>query len=185
MTTTANLSELTGDYAVDVARTRIGFVARHTVGPRVRGEFEEFEGGGHLDGADPSKSRVALTIQGGSIQTHNPPRDNLLRRRFLNLDDDPTITFISSAAHRIAETTFRLTGDLTIRGVTKPVTVSFALTDVQRDVRGDVWICLQGSAVLNRADWGVNWNAATTALISATVALEFDIAVVRRADGAP
>jgi polyisoprenoid-binding protein YceI len=180
MTTTAALGELTGDYALDTARTRIGFVARHTIGPKVRGRFEEFEGAGHLDGDDPSKSRVELTIQAGSIQTHNPQRDDLLRGKLLNLVEHPTITFTSTGAQQVDETTFKLTGDLTIRGVTKPVTVAFERTGAEQGPRGNVRIHFKGSAMINRADWGVNGNAATGALISKKVALEFDVAAVRQ-----
>ena len=74
MTTTTKLSELTGDYVLDTAHTRIGFVARHTMATRVRGQFDDFAGTAYLDGEDPSKSSVQLTIQASSIQTGNPRR---------------------------------------------------------------------------------------------------------------
>jgi polyisoprenoid-binding protein YceI len=180
MTTVATLGGLTGDYALDTARTRIGFVARHTIGPTVRGRFEEFEGAGHFDGDDPSKSHIELTIQAGSIQTHNPQRDDLLRGKLLNLIEHPTITFTSTGAAQVDGTTFKLTGDLSIRGVTKPVTVALERTGTEQDPRGNVRIHFKGSAVINRADWGVNGNAAIRALIRKKVALEFDVAAVRR-----
>ncbi|MEV5752667.1 YceI family protein [Actinoallomurus sp. NPDC052308] len=179
MAITAALGELSGDYALDTAHTRIGFVARHTIGPKVRGRFEEFEGGGRLDGDDPSKSRVELTIQAGSIQTDNAKRDDLLRGRFLNLNDHPTITFTSTGARQVGETAFELTGDLTIRGVTKPVTVALEQTGTEHDPQGEVRIRFKGSTVINRADWGVNWTAAT-GLVGKKVTLEFDVTAVRR-----
>jgi polyisoprenoid-binding protein YceI len=181
MTGTATFGELSGDYTLDTARTRIGFVARHTIGPRVRGRFAEFEGRGHWDGDDLSQSHVALTIQAASIQTRNSQRDTMLRTRFLNLDDHPTITFTSTGARQVDESTFTLTGALTIRGVTKPVTVAFKRTGVEHDERGLVRVHFQGSTTINRADWGVNWNAATGASISKKVALEFEVAAVRHA----
>jgi polyisoprenoid-binding protein YceI len=180
MTTTTALRELTGDYALDTARTRIGFVARHTIGPKVRGRFEEFEGAGHLNGDDPSKLRVELTIQAGSIQTRNPRRDDLLRGKLLNLVEHPTITFASTGAQQIDETTFELTGHLTIRGVTRPVTVAFEWTGAEQDPLGHVRIHLKGSAMINRADWGVNGNVAIGSMISKKVALEFDVTAVRQ-----
>ena len=75
MITTTRLSELTGDYVLDTARTRIGFVARHTMATKVPGQFGEFEGTAHLDGDDPPKSSAQLTITAESIQTRNqaPP----------------------------------------------------------------------------------------------------------------
>lgn len=179
MTGTTTLRELSGDYALDTARTRIGFVARHTIGPRVRGQFEEFEGGGHLNGDDLSKSRVELTIHAGSIQTRNSQRDDMLRNKFLKLDDHPTITFTSTGARQVDETTFNLTGELTIRGVARPVTVALTRTAAEPDPRGDVRIHFTGSAMIDRMDWGVNWNAVVGASIGKKVALEFDVAAVR------
>ncbi|MEU6424286.1 YceI family protein [Microbispora sp. NPDC046973] len=175
MTTAA----LTGDYTLDIAHTRIGFVARHTIGPKVRGQFEEFEGGAHLDGDDPSKSNVTLTIQTGSIQTRNPQRDDMLRGRFLKLHDYPIITFVSTGARQVDETTFELTGDLTIRGVTNPVTVAFTRIGAEHDPQGDVRVHFRGSATINRKDWGVGW-AGAAGLVGKEVALELDVAAIRR-----
>ncbi|WP_250574595.1 YceI family protein [Nonomuraea sediminis] len=170
------LSELTGDYVLDTAHTRIGFVARHTMATRVRGQFEEFEGSAYLDGDDPSKSSARLTIRAKSIQTHNPQRDDQLRGTFLYTDDHPAITFASTAVAQTGETTFKVTGDLTMRGVTKPVTVDFALTGARNGSR----VGFKGSVTINRNDWGVNWNAATKVLVGSMVVLEFDVAAVRR-----
>jgi len=179
MTTTPMRGELTGDYVLDIVRTRIGFAARHTIGPKVRGQFEEFEGSAHLDGDDPSKSSVRLTIQAGSFQTHNRQRDNLLRGRFLNIGEHPTIAFTSTGAQQVDETTFKLTGDLTIRGVTKPITVAFEQTGAEHDPQGNVRIHFKGGATINRKDWGVNWNAAA-GLVGTKVALEIDVAAIRQ-----
>jgi polyisoprenoid-binding protein YceI len=85
MTTTTKLSELTGDYVLDTAHTRIGFVAR-AMATKVRGQFDEFEGSAHLDGDDPSKSSTELTIQAKCIQTRNQQRDEHLRSKFLDMD---------------------------------------------------------------------------------------------------
>jgi polyisoprenoid-binding protein YceI len=83
MTTTTKLTELTGAYVLDTAHTRIGFVARQAMVTKVRGQFDEFEGGTHLDGGDPSKSSAQLTIKAKSIQTRNDLRDEHLRSHFL------------------------------------------------------------------------------------------------------
>ncbi|MFE3454263.1 YceI family protein [Nonomuraea sp. NPDC059194] len=176
MTTTTRLSELTGDYVLDTARTRIGFVARHTMATKVRGQFDEFEGGVHLDGDDPSKSGAELTIQAKSIQTRNQRRDDQLRSRFLDVDDNATITFTSTGVEQVDATTFKVSGNLTIRGVTKPVTVDFEVTGEENGCR----VGFAGSVVINRKDWGVNWNAATGVLVSEKVTLEFDVAAIRQ-----
>ncbi|MCP2351910.1 YceI family protein [Nonomuraea roseoviolacea] len=177
MTTMTTLSALTGDYVLDPARTRIGFVAKHTLATRVRGRFEEFEGGAHLDGDDPSRSGVRLTIRAASIDTGNRRRDDQLRDMFLHVADHPTLTFTSTGVRHLGGTGFAVTGALTIRGVTKPVTVNLELTGT----RGESEVSFTGGVTLDRNDWGVNANAATRVMVSPKVALELDVAAIRRA----
>jgi polyisoprenoid-binding protein YceI len=179
MTTRTRLSDLTGDYVLDTARTRIGFVARHTMATKVRGQFDEFGGSAHLDGDDQSKSSAQLTIQSKTIQTRNQRRDEPLRSKFLDTDNHPTITFTSIGVEQVDETNFKVAGNLTIRGVTKPVTVNFKLTGAENDRWGNFEARFEGSATINRKDWGVNWNAAI-GLVSKTVILEFDVAAIRQ-----
>ncbi|KUJ64060.1 polyisoprenoid-binding protein [Streptomyces albus subsp. albus] len=180
MSTIITLSELTGDYTLDPTRTRIGFVARHAMASRVRGQFEEFEGSAHLDGEDPSESSIRLSIQARSIQTRNRKRDDQLCDTFLDADRHPFLVFTSTTVRQFADTGFKVTGDLAIRGVTRPVTVDFELTRAEGDSRGRFWVGFTGSATIDRNDWGVNWNAATRIMVSPKVALEFDIAAIRQ-----
>jgi polyisoprenoid-binding protein YceI len=174
MTSTTTLGELTGDYVVDPTRTRIGFVARHTMASSVPGHFEEFEGHAHLVGDDPSKSTAAVTIQAKTIQTRNPRRDQALRDKFLDVANHPTITFASTAVEKVDDTAFRLTGDLTIRGTTRPVTIDLTLT-----VAGNDRLAFAGTVTINRRDWGVHWSAAGF-LVSRQVVVEVDVAAVRQ-----
>ncbi|WP_066937423.1 YceI family protein [Microtetraspora fusca] len=180
MSTVTTLSELTGDYVLDTARTRIGFGARHTMATRVRGRFEEFEGGAHLDGDDPSKSSARLTVQAKSIQTGNRRRDDHLRGTFLYVDDHPALTFISTTVRSAGPAGFTVTGDLTIRGVTKPVTVDFELTSAEDDPRGGFRVRFTGRTTIDRNDWNVNWNAATRIMVGPKVTLELDVTAIRR-----
>ncbi|MGC9378019.1 YceI family protein [Streptomyces sp. MH13] len=180
MAATTSLSDLTGDYVLDTARTRIGFVARHTLATRVRGRFDEFEGGARLDGDHPSRSGVRLLIRASSIRTGNPRRDDMLRGTFLATEHHPAITFASTAVEQVGQTHYKVTGDLGIRGVTAPVTVDIEVTGDDSDPQGNLRVALKGGATIDRTDWGVNWNAATGALVSPKVVLEFDLSVVRR-----
>lgn len=180
MATTTKLSELTGDYVLDTAHTRIGFVARHTMATKVRGQFDELGGSAHLDGDDPLRSSAQLTIQAKSIQTSNQQRDEALRSKFLDMDNHPTIIFTSAKVEQAGETSFKVTGDLTIRGLTKPVTVDFELTGAENDPWGNFRVDFEGKVTINRKDWGVNWNAATRVLVSEKVMLEFDVAAIRQ-----
>jgi len=179
MTTTTSLSELTGDYILDTAHTRIGFVARHTMATKVFGQFGEFEGSAHLDGDDPPKSSAQLTIRAKSIQTRNQQRDKALRSKFLDTGNHPAITFTSTKVEQADDTNFTVTGDLTIRGVTKPVTVDFKLTGAKTDPSGNFRAGFEGRVTINRKDWAVHWNAAP-GVVSTKVTLEFDVAATRQ-----
>ncbi|MDQ4144543.1 MAG: YceI family protein [Actinomycetota bacterium] len=181
--TSPQLEQLTGDYVIDSAHSRIGFVARHAMVTKVRGSFNEFEGSVHLDVDDPSRSWARVTIQAKSIDTGNSQRDEHLRSNdFLAMDEYPDITFVSTSAERIDETRFALTGNLTLRGVTKPVTIEFEYLGAVLDPWGKQRIGFEGSTTINRKDWGVNWNMALEAggvLVSEKVTLEFEIAAVK------
>jgi polyisoprenoid-binding protein YceI len=180
MSTPIRLSELTGDYDLDTAHSRIGFVARHTMATRVRGQFDEFEGEAYLDGDHPSESSVRITMRAKSIRTGNPQRDDLLRGKFLDVDDHPAIAFTSTEVTQVDGTHYRVTGSLTIRGMAKPVTVDVELTSDASDPQGNARVGFRGSVTINRNDWGVNWNAGTTALVSPKVVLELEITATRR-----
>src|SRR5260370_27066628 len=105
MTTTTTLSELTGDYVLDPAGTRIGFAARQAIVTRVRGQFGEFEGTAHLDGDDPSKSRARITIQAASIQTSSPRRAAPPRPPLLRAPDPPPPTLPPPRGPHVLEST--------------------------------------------------------------------------------
>ncbi|WND39721.1 YceI family protein [Streptomyces sp. BB1-1-1] len=180
MSITSLPGELSGNYLLDTTRTRVGFIARHTMSTRVHGRFEEFEGNAHLDVGHPSKSEIRLTIRARSIRTGKPQRDDLLGGKFLDADGHPNLTFVSTRVEQAEENVFRVTGDLTIRTVTRPVTVVFTLTGTETGPRGACRIGARGRATIDRNDWGVNWNAMTTAMVSPKVTLDFDVSVVRR-----
>jgi polyisoprenoid-binding protein YceI len=185
--TTANLpATLTGTYSLDPVHSRIGFVARHAMVTKVRGSFNEFDGTGFFDAEEPAKSNVQLTIKAASIDTRNADRDAHLRSNdFLAMDEHPEITFTSTDVERADEEHFRVTGDLTIRGVTRPVTVDFEYTGAAVDPFGNERVGFEGQATINRKDWGVNWNALLDGggvLVSEKVTLEFEVSAIKAAD---
>ena len=179
------LTELTGTYTLDPAHTRIGFVARHAMVTKVRGAFNEFTGTAVLDGANPANSHVEVTIEAASIDTRNAQRDEHLRSNdFLAMQEHPEITFTSTGVRRVDDTTFELTGDLTIRGVTKSVTIPFTFEGAAKDPFGNLRAGFEGSVAINRKDWGVAWNAALEGggvLVSDKVTLEFEISAIKNA----
>jgi polyisoprenoid-binding protein YceI len=179
------LTDLTGSYTIDPAHTRIGFVARHAMVTKVRGAFNEFTGTAELDGANPANSKVQVTIQAASIDTRNAQRDGHLRSNdFLAMDEYPQITFTSTGARQVDETTFELTGDLTIKGVTNEITIPFEFEGAAKDPFGNERVGFEGSVAINRKDYGVTWNAALEGggvLVSDKVTLEFEVSAVKTA----
>jgi polyisoprenoid-binding protein YceI len=173
---------LTGSYAIDPGHSRIGFVARHAMVTKVRGSFNEFDGSGYLDTENPVDSHLHLTIKADSIDTRNADRDAHLRSNdFFDMATYPQITFASTAVEQVHADNYRVTGDLTIKGVTKPVTVDFEYTGSAVDPYSNQRIGFEGKTTVNRKDWGVNWNAALEAgglLVSENVTLEFEISAI-------
>jgi polyisoprenoid-binding protein YceI len=183
--TTPALTELTGTYTLDPAHSRIGFVARHAMVTKVRGAFNEFEGTATLDGANPASSSAQVTISAASIDTRNAQRDEHLRSNdFLAMNEYPQITFSSTGARQVDDSTFELTGDLTIKGVTNQITVPFSFEGVAKDPFGNLRVGFEGAVTINRKDYGITWNAALETggvLVSDKVTLEFEISAVKNA----
>lgn len=184
MTTTADYAKLTGDYALDPTHTRIGFVARHAMVTKVRGSFNDFTGTAHIDGSNPERSSVELVIKAESIDTRNADRDAHLRGNdFLKMEEHPEITFRSTGVQKTEEDAFDVTGDLTIKGVTRSVTIPFTYEGQATDPFGNSRIGLEGATTINRQDFGVSWNAALETggfLVSDKVTLEFEVSAVRQ-----
>lgn len=185
MTETASsaIEDLTGDYSFDAAHTRLGFTARHAMVTKVRGSFQDFEGTARLDAADPTKSSAELRIKAGSITTGQEQRDAHLRNNdFLDIEKYPEMTFTSTAVEQVDDTNYRVTGDLTIKETTKPVTVDVEFTGSAKDPFGNLRAGFDGTATINRKDWGVSWNAPLETggfLVSDKISLEFDISAIK------
>ena len=184
ITATPTITEdLTGHYSIDPAHSRIGFVARHAMVTKVRGSFNEFEGHAYFDADDASRSQVEVTIQAASIDTRNPDRDAHLRANdFFDMERYPEIRFVSTSVTPVDETTYRVTGDLTIKDVTRPVTIDLEYSGTAVDPFGNRRVGLEGSVTVNRKDWGITWNAPLETgglLVSEKVVLEFEISAVK------
>jgi polyisoprenoid-binding protein YceI len=183
-TTSTELSQLTGEYTLDPAHTRIGFVARHAMVTKVRGAFNEFTGSARIDGVDLAGSSVRVDIDVASIDTRNPDRDAHLRGAdFLQIERYPRISFVSTQVRPTADGV-QITGDLTIKGVTRQVSVPFSFEGEATDPFGNTRVGFEGSTTINRRDFGITWNAALETggvLVGNKVTLEFDISAVKQA----
>jgi polyisoprenoid-binding protein YceI len=181
--TTIGAPDITGGYVLDVAHSRLGFVARHAMVTKVRGAFNDFEGTAHLDGTDPSKSYATVTIDVASVDTRQSQRDDHLRTNdFFDAPTYPKITFVSTAVEKLDAESFRMTGDLTIKDVTKSVSIDFDYNGSATDPYGNQRVGFEGSTVINRKDFGVNFNAALEAggvMVSEKITLEFEISAIK------
>lgn len=182
--TTPTTASLTGDYDIDPSHSRIGFAAKHAMVTTVRGSFRHFTADVHLDEHNVANSTARVEIQTASISTGSDDRDAHLRSPdFFDVETYPTITFVSTSARQAGDDEFELSGDLTIKGISRPVSVTFEKTGAAIDPWGGSRVGFEGKAKVNRKDWGLSWNVALEAggiLVGEKVTLEFDIAAVRR-----
>ena len=170
---------------VDFWVSRFGFVARHAMVTKVRGSFNDFEGTAAIDGANPCNSSVRIVLKTASIDTRNAQRDEHLRTNdFFDAPNYPQLGFRSTAIEHLGGSQFAVTGDLTIKGVTRSVTLPLEYQGSAVDPFGNVRIGFEGSVEVDRRDWGINFNAALEAggvLVSNKVTLEVEISAVKAA----
>ncbi|WP_228753229.1 MULTISPECIES: YceI family protein [Streptomyces] len=182
--TTTDLADLTGDYVFDPAHSRIGFVARHAMVTKVRGAFHQFEGTAHLDGAEPARSTAQVVIKTESIDTGVEQRDQHLRTNdFLDAPTYPDITFRSTSVEPRSDTEFRVTGDLTIKDTTRPVSIDVEYTGRAVDPFGNQRVGLEGAVTISRKDFGVTWNAPLEGggvLVGDKIVLELDVSAIKQ-----
>ncbi|WP_031028973.1 YceI family protein [Streptomyces sp. NRRL WC-3725] len=180
-----DLTALTGDYTIDPAHSTIGFVARHAMVTNVKGGFKDFTGTLHLDGADPTKSTATLDVQMASIETGNPDRDGHLKSSdFFKIDEFPVMTFRSTKAESLGGDDYRITGELSLLGVTKPLTIDLEFNGAAKDPFGNERVGFEGKAEILRSEWGLTWNAALETggvLVSDKIKLVFDISAIKSA----
>ncbi|MFF3211574.1 YceI family protein [Streptomyces sp. NPDC002886] len=179
------LAALTGDYVIDASHSSIGFTVRHAMVTNVRGTFAEHEGALHLDGADPSRSTASIEVKIASIDTGIGDRDGHLRSGdFFDADTFPLMTFRSTEAQQLGGDKYRITGELTIKDVTRPLSIDLEFGGSATDVYGNERVGFEGSAEILRSDWGLTWNAALETggvMVSDKVKLTFDISAIKQA----
>jgi polyisoprenoid-binding protein YceI len=180
---TTVLQDITGEYTIDATHSRLGFSTRHAMVTTVRGAFKEFSGEAVVDTENPAASKVTVTIKAASIDTGVADRDGHLRSAdFFDAETYPDITFVSTDVSRDGAD-WTVTGDLTIKDVTKPITIEFESTGSARDPFGNTRLGFEGRATINRKEWGLNWNAALETggfLVSDKIKLDFDISAIAK-----
>ncbi|WP_271404523.1 YceI family protein [Kocuria palustris] len=178
-------SELTGTWSIDPTHSRVGFSSRHAMVTKVRGAFNDVSGTAQLDAEDMSRSQVRVVLQVASVDTRSPQRDAHLRSAdFFDAQQHPTIEFDSTAVDEVDENQFIVTGELTIRGVTRTISVPLELLGVDTDPFGQLRAGLEGTRRIDRKDWGVSWNTPLDSggvLVSDKITLEFELSLVKEA----
>jgi polyisoprenoid-binding protein YceI len=148
---------IAGTWAIDPVHSEVSFVVRHMMVSKVRGRFDTFEGT-IVTAEDPLKSSVTASVDLNSISTGAPQRDNHIRSAdFFDVEKHPTMTFTSTGV-RADGADFLLAGDLTLRGVTKPVTFNLEINGFGPDAYGGTRVGFSATTEINRHDWGVSFN---------------------------
>ena len=178
----SDISALTpGTWTVDASHSSIGFVVRHLVVAKTRGTFGTFEGTITV-GANPLESKVVASADTASVNTNDEGRDNHLRTGdFFEAEKYPKLTFASTGI--VAKgSDYELTGDLTIKGVTKPVTFALEFEGVATDPWGNTKAGFTAETEVNRKDWGLDYNAVLEAggvLIGEKVKITLEIEALK------
>lgn len=166
-----------GTWTLDPAHTSIEFVARHLMVTKVRGGFGDFTGTIEV-AEEPADSKVSIEIKTASVATGSADRDGHLKSPdFFDVENHPTMTYVSTGVRDTGEG-YQLLGDLTVRGVTKPLTLDFEYLGVMNDPWGNAKAAFTASGDVNREDWGLTWNAPLEAggvLVSKKAKLEIEV----------
>lgn len=178
-----NITAYSGTYAIDPSHSELGFSARHAMVTKVRGSFTEFTGTASSE-ENLQNASINVQIDVKSIDTRNADRDgHLISGDFFDAETYPHITFASTAVEAKDASTLTVTGDLTIKDVTKPVTIDFDFTGEAVDPWGQTRIGFEGSTTINRKEFGLSWNAALDnggVLVSEKITLNFDISAIKQ-----
>ncbi|MFD5077163.1 YceI family protein [Streptomyces sp. NPDC058371] len=181
----ADLAALTGDYTIDPAHSTIGFVARHAMVTNVKGSFKDVEGTLHLDGSDPAKSTATIDIKMDSVDTGSADRDGHLKSAdFFKTDEFPTMTFRSTKVEALGGDDYRITGDLSVLGTTRPLAIDVEFNGAAKDPFGNERVGFEGKSEILRSEWGLTWNATLETggvLVSDKIKLNFDISAIKSA----
>jgi len=170
-----------GEYTVDPAHTSVEFVGRHLMITKVRGRFPEVSGTITIYD-EPERSHVEVQLGVASLDTGNPDRDAHLRSAdFFNAEQYPTISFRSTNVEATADGTWAVTGDLTVRDVTRPVTLQVDFDGANASPMGDERVAFSAAADVDREDWGLTWNVALESgglLVGKKVHIELNVQAV-------
>jgi polyisoprenoid-binding protein YceI len=182
-TADATVAVPAGVWDLDPAHSSVNFSVRHLMVSKVRGRFTSFSAVIRID-EDPMKSEVDVTIDTGSIDTRDEQRDGHLRSPdFLDVEKYPAITFRSTSVSPLGGDRYELKGNLTVKDVTRPVTLEAELQGIQPDPWGNLRMGFEAKTEFNRKDFGLTWNQALEGggvLVGDKVTVEIDLEAVKQ-----
>ncbi len=183
MTTTTEVSALTGTWAIDPSHSRLGFAVKHAMVSTVRGSFGLFDGTLVLDGDNPANSTATVSLDAASFDSGSKDRDqHVIGSDFLDVESFPTLSFTSTEVHSDGGG-FILVGDLTIKDVTRTVSISVESDGVVTDPFGFTRAGFSGETQINRKDFGLTWNVALEAggiLVGDKVKITLDVSATKQ-----
>jgi len=176
---------LASTWTIDPDHTNVGFKVRHLMVSNVKGNFTTFTGTVDLDDQDVTRSKVTVNIATDSIDTNVQKRDDHLRSAdFLDVAKYPTMTFTSKKIAKTDNGRLAITGDLTLRGVTREVVLDAeALSPESKDPWGNIRRGTTATTTINRKDFGLTWNAALETggvVVGDEVAITLEIEMIRK-----
>ena len=173
-------------WQLDAAHSEVQFSVRHMMLSKVRGSFERVSGTVDFNESDPAQSSVDVTIEAASIQTKNEQRDaHLISPDFLNTEQFPTITFKSTSVEKVSENNGKITGDLTVRGVTKPVVLDVEYHGTAKSPWGSFSAGFSATTKISRKEWGLEWNVALETggvLVGDEIEISIEIEIVKQVE---
>ncbi|ALC89562.1 hypothetical protein AM500_07020 [Bacillus sp. FJAT-18017] len=173
-------------WAIDPAHSSVDFSVRHMMIANVKGTFQSFNAEVVADPADLTTAEIAFTVDAASIDTRNADRDNHLRSGdFFDVENNPKITFTTTSISKTDEGEYDVTGDLTIRGVTRPETFAVVYEGTGKDPWGNQKVGFSGTGAINRADYGLTWNSALETggvLVGDKIKISFEIQATQAAE---
>ncbi|KQB83768.1 YceI family protein [Corynebacterium oculi] len=177
------MSNLNGSYTLDATHSTIGFVVRHAMISKVRGFFRSFEANISVDAEEQSRSSATARIQVDSIDTGNADRDAHVKGGdFFDAESFPDMTFSATSFAIESETSGTVTGDLTIKGTTKPVTLDVEVFGQAEDPMGSTRLGFSATTTINRKDYGIDFQMPMKAgglMLSEEITIEIEGSAVK------
>ena len=180
----ATVPALAETWSVDASHSTVGFAVRHMMVSNVKGSFDKFTASVEGSPADPGTAKISASIEIGSVNTREPKRDEHLRSAdFFDAAKFPQMTFASTKVEKVSATKAKVTGNLTLRGVTKPVVLDVEYTEAVKSPWGKTVVGATATGKINRKDFGVSWSKSLDGggvVVGDEVTIQLELELIRQ-----